>query len=124
MAVYEYNSSTINLYSEETCGLLSTTSDEVFDCGGISNSTTDTEDYSLITNTETLTPFGGLKITNNNTKATTKRISSFSNRLYNVNNKSIILNGLIINWIGFGTLVELDNGLDRLVIPDKSGGGV
>ena len=124
MAVYEYNSSTINEYSEEFCGTLHDSSEEVFDCGKISNFVAEKEDYSLITNTETLTPFGGLKITNKNTKAKTKRVSSFSNRLYNLNKKSIILNGLVINWIGCGTFFEINNGLDRLVIPDKSGGGV
>lgn len=124
MAVYEYNSSSINEYSEESCGLLSTLSDDSFDCGKISTSVAEKEDYSLITNTETLTPFGGLKITNKNTKAKTKRVSSFSNRLYDLNKKSIILNGLVINWIGYGTFFELDNGLDRLVVPDKSGGGI
>ena len=124
MAVYEYNSSTINVYSEEFCGTLQDSSEEVFDCGKISNSVAEKEDYSPITNKETLTPFGGVKITNKNTKAKTKRVSSFSNRLYNINNRSIILNGLIINWIGYGTVFEINNGLDRLVIPDKSGGGV
>ena len=124
MAVYEYNSSTINEYSEDSCGLLSTSSDDIFDCGTISNSVSETEDYFSISISETLTPFGTLKVTNKKINAKTKKVSSYSERLYNINKKSIILNGLIINWIGFGTLFELDNGLIRQVIPDVSGGGV
>lgn len=124
MAVYEYNLSSINEYLEDCYGGLNADPDEGFDCGKISNDIQSADNYSLITCNETLIPFGNLKSISKNTKTKTKKVSGYFIKLSKITDKSIILNGLIINWIGYGTLFELDNGLDRLLVPDKSGGGV
>lgn len=124
MAVYEYNLSSINEYLEDSYGILSSSPNEVVDCGKISDCSDVIENHSSITYTETIVPFGTIKVDTKKVKSTYKRISVWARRLDDINNKSIILNGLYITWFGYGTLFELNNGLERLVVPDKSGGGV
>lgn len=41
-----------------------------------------------------------------------------------LNDVSIIFFGVILVWIGFGTLFELDNGSERIVSPYLTGGSV
>jgi len=124
MAIYEYNLSSINEYLEDSYGLLSGSPNEVLDCGKISDCSDDIENHSLITNTETIVPFGTIKVNPKTVKSNYKKISVWAIKLEDLNKKSIILNGLYITWFGYGTFFELNNGLERLVVPDKSGGGV
>jgi hypothetical protein len=42
----------------------------------------------------------------------------------NLNENSIVFFGIILTWIGFGTLFEIDNGLERIVSPYKSSGTI
>jgi hypothetical protein len=109
---------------EESYGLLFDSPGEVLDCGKISETSTEQENNFSISCSETLVPFGKIKINTNKTKSNTKKVSVFAIKFEVLNKKSTILNGLIINWIGFGTLFELDNGLIRQVVPDVSGGEV
>jgi hypothetical protein len=122
MNIYVYDSSTINHYLTEDRGLLSSV-EEVFDCGCITSVAEETEDFYVISCSETLTPFGTIS-TNKNTTAKTYKVSSAFIRLEKLNKKSIILTGIIITWYGYGTVFELSNGLERQVIPDVSGGGM
>lgn len=124
MAIYEYNSSTINEYSENSFGSILESPNEVFDCGKITNTIEESENYFLISCKSTLLPFGSIKVSKQKTQSKYKVISSFFIRLDKINKKSIILDGLILNWIGYGTVFEFDNGLERQVIPDVSGGGI
>lgn len=124
MAVYEYNLSSINEYLEDSYGLLSNSPSDVFDCGKISDSTEEIENHSLISYTETIVPFGTIKVSSKKNKSIYKKICVWAIKLEDLNKKSIILNGLYITWFGCGTFFELNNGLERLVVPDKSGGGV
>ena len=122
MNIYVYDSSTINHYLTEDCGLLSSVG-EVFDCGNIGEVVNEVENFNSITCSETLSPFGSISIGRNVTSKTSKISSTFI-RLEKLNKKSIILTGIIITWYGYGTVFELSNGLERQVIPDVSGGGM
>jgi hypothetical protein len=123
MNIYEYNSSTINEYLTEDCGLLSSSVRDIFDYGNISEIVKETQDFYIVTCSETLYPFGTITI-KRNTKSKFKKVSSGFIRLENLNKKSIIFYGIILTWYGYGTVFELCNGLERQVIPDVSGGGV
>jgi len=121
MNIYEYNSSTINKYSQEDFGILTHSSLEMDDFGDLSNSINDSEDFFCVNCKETLIPFGRIKVFNNKTKYF-KKISIFE-KCIDLNSKSIILYGIILRWIGFSVIFQLSNDLQRKVIPDVSGGG-
>ncbi len=124
MNIYVYDSSTINEYSEDDCGLILSSPIEVFDCGKISESDDlfETENYFTIGNSETLYPFGSIKI-NSSDKVKYKKVCVEFRILDKISKRSILLTGIIITWYGYGTVFELKNGLERQVIPDVSGGG-
>jgi len=42
----------------------------------------------------------------------------------NLNEDVIVFCGIILTWIGFGTLFEIDNGLERIVSPYLASGTV
>jgi hypothetical protein len=44
--------------------------------------------------------------------------------LIDLNEDSIVFLGIILTWIGFGTLFEMDNGLERTVSPYLASGTV
>jgi hypothetical protein len=121
MNIYEYNSSTINEYSQEEFGLLSNSSWETDDCGNLYQEVEFCTDLYMINCTETLVPFGKLKIFNKTTEYHKK--SSIFEKYFDLNFKSIIFSGIIIRWIGFSIIFQLSNDLQRKVIPDVSGGG-
>lgn len=123
MNIYIYNSSTINEYSEDDCGLILSSPIEVFDCGKITDSLIDEiVDVYLLNCCETLYPFGSIYVKSTD-KVEYKKVSIEYRKFADLNSKSIILNGIIITWYGYGTLFELNNGLIRQVVPDVSGGG-
>jgi hypothetical protein len=121
MNIYEYNSSTINTYSKEDFGFLSTSSLEIEDCGNLSNDIIDTQNYYDISCNETLVPFGLITVFGSKTKYI--RTRSIFKKYIDLNSKSIILNKVILRWIGFSIIFQLSNDLERNVIPDVSGGG-
>jgi len=123
MNIYVYNSSTVNEYLTEDCGLLSSFVGDIFDCGNIGEVINETQDFYIVTCSETLIPFGTIKVSKRTSSKTIKESSEFV-RLENLNKKSIILSGIIITWYGYGTVFELCNGLERQLIPDVSGGGM
>lgn len=123
MNIYEYNSSTINEYLTEDCGFISSSIGSGLDCGNINGLVKENQDFYTVTCSETLLPFGTIKI-KQNTKSKFKKVSSEFIRLENLNKKSIILYGIIFTWYGYGTVFELCNGLERQVVPDVSGGGI
>ena len=96
---------------------------EVFDCGKISNELESSEDFSQICYSETLLPFGKITL-KSSTETECKKVSSEFNKFENLNKKSLILSKIIVTWYGYGTVFELNNGLERQVIPDVSGGGI
>lgn len=121
MNIYEYNSSTINTYSQEDFGSLTTSSWEIEDCGNLSDNIIDTQNYYDIACNETLVPFGSIKVYGNKTKYT-RRTSTFK-KYIDINTNSIILHGVILRWIGFSIVFQLSSDLERNLIPDVSGGG-
>jgi hypothetical protein len=123
MNIYEYNSFTINEYLTEDCGFLSFSVSVGVDYGGISDVVEEIQDSYVVTCSETLQPFGTIKI-KQNTKSKSKKVSAEFIKLENLNKKSIIFYGIILTWYGYGTVFELCNGLKRQVIPDVSGGGL
>jgi hypothetical protein len=123
MNIYEYNSSTINEYLTEDCGFLSSSVGVGVDYGIISDVAEEIQDSYVVTCSETLRPFGTIKI-KQNIKSKSKKVSAEFIRLENLNKKSIIFYGIILTWYGYGTVFELCNGLERQVIPDVSGGGL
>jgi len=121
MNIYEYNSSTVNEYSQEDLGLLTTSSWEVEDCGNLSEQIDSKEDFYRIDCKETLLPFGKIRISNNKTKY--QKDNNIFRKYIEINARSIILHGVILRWIGFSVIFQLSNDLERKVIPDVSGGG-
>lgn len=122
MNIYEYNSSTFNQYSTEDCGLITNSMVEIFDCGKILDNYIEVLDYNFILHSNVVNSVGIIKI-KSGTQTKYKKVSSEFNKVDNLNKKSIILHGIILTWYGYGTLFEFDNGLERQVIPDVSGGG-
>lgn len=122
MNIYNYNSSTINEYLTEDCGVLSSLVGVDVDYGNITDITAETQDFYSVNCSETLRPFGTIKI-KQNINSRSKKVSSGFKKLENLNKKSIIFYGIILTWYGYGTVFELCNGLERQVIPDVSGGG-
>ena len=123
MNIYVYNSSTINEYSADDCGLISSSPMELFDCGGIVAMCDYVEDCYVISCSESLYPFGSIKISKSE-KSTYKKVSVEFVRIENLNKKSIIFYGIILRWYGCGTLFEINKGLIRQLVPDVSGGGI
>jgi hypothetical protein len=122
MKVYEYNSSTINEYSESGYGTLSSGPYDSVDYGFLGDSDTleSSEDFYFITCLETLLPFGRLQLIS--IKAKVKKISLNYKKFYNLNHNSIVFFGIIIKWFGFNVIFESNSSLKRQVIPDVSGG--
>ena len=123
MNIYVYDSSTINEYLSDDCGLISSSPIEVLDCGEIVEICDYTEDCYTINYSETLYPFGSITVSNSK-QTCYRKISSEFVRFESLNKKSIILTGIIITWYGYGTLFEINDGLIRQVVPDVSGGGI
>lgn len=125
MRIYKYDSSIINQYSIDDCGSIQSSSNDIFDCGKISNSVDcyDNEDFYEISCNETIKPFGTIKL-KSSVETKYRKVSSQFIKLDNLNKKSIIFSGIILIWYGYGTVFEFCNGLERQVIPDVSGGGV
>ena len=124
MNIYVYDSSTINEYSEDDCGLILSSPIEVFDCGKICEcvDSDGVDNYFTINDVDTLYPFGSIRI-NSSEKVKYKKVCVEFRKLDEINKRSILLNGMIITWYGYGTVFEFKNGLERQVIPDVSGGG-
>ena len=120
MNIYEYNSSSINEYFEDICGLITSTPREFFDCGKITDNSEIKEDYYVVNSSTTLYPFGSIKIQSIKTKF--KKVSAEFRKFGDLNHRSIIFYGIIINWIGFNVIFESDSSLKRQVITDISGG--
>lgn len=119
MNIYSYDSSSINEYSQEDCGLVST-SCEVEDYGNLSDCAEQKEDFYYVDCNETLYPFGSVII-----KGSSKhrhRTSVFKKAL-DLNLNSIVFYGIIIRWMGYSVMFQMSNSLERIVIPDVSGGG-
>lgn len=126
MNIYVYNPSVLNSYSIEDCGLISTDSiEDNIDCGKIiSTSETNSDfDFYLISATEDLKAFGSIKL-KSTTETKYSKISSEFLKLEKLIKKTILLQGIVITWYGYGTVFEFNNGLERQVIPDVSGGGL
>lgn len=121
MNIYEYNSSSINEYTQEDFGMLSNSSWVVEDFGNLSKIVNNFEDLYLIECKQTLVPFGNIKIGSSNTKYV-KRVSLFE-RYIDLNIRSIIFHGIILRWVGFSIIFQVCSDLERKVIPDVSGGG-
>lgn len=121
MNIYEYNSSTINEYSHEGFGLINDSYWEMDDLGNLSDEIDLKEDFYQIDCFNTILPFGSIKIKNEKTKYT--KTNNEIVRFIDLNHKSIVLNGIILRWIGFSIIFQLCNDLERKVIPDVSGGG-
>lgn len=121
MNIYEYNSSSINRYTQEDFGILTNSSWVVEDCGDLSDAIDHLEDFYCVDCKETLIPFGRIKVSGNKTKYI--KSTSLFERYIDLNTKSIVLHGVILRWIGFSIIFQLCNDLERKVIPDVSGGG-
>jgi len=121
MNIYKYNSSTINEYSQEDFGFICESSREVDDCGNLSDTNTSIENFYYIDCSKTLYPFGGIKLKSKKVKYSIDLI--IGKKYLDINKKSIVLQGIIIRWIGFSVIFQLSNDSQRKVIPDVSGGG-
>jgi len=121
MNIYEYNSSSINRYTQEDFGILTNSSWVVEDCGDLSDTIDHLEDFYCVDCKETLIPFGRIKVSSNKTKYI--KSTSLFEKYIDLNTRSIVLHGVILRWIGFSIIFQLCNDLERKVIPDVSGGG-
>ena len=122
MNIYEYNSSTVNEYSQDGFGILDDHSWVMDDFGNLSDEVSSNEDFYQIDCNQTIVPFGKLKIKGKETKyiRKTKEFKKF----IDLNTNSIIFYGIIIRWIGFSIIFQLSNDSERKLIPDVSGGGL
>lgn len=103
---------------------------EIVDCGGMSVEKNDSnseedeeEDHKNLSNTFSYCSTGkgsSLKV-KGNSKTTFVEIF----KIYlDLNEDSIVFCGIILTWIGFGTVFEIDNGLERTVSPYLASGRV
>lgn len=121
MNIYEYNSSSINEFTQEDSGLITSSSSETFDCGEISSDKSEIYNYSEIIYADTITPFGGVKVSSGETVV---KVETLENLLcQKVIKDSLIISKVVINWIGYNFIFETDSNLIRQVVPDESGGG-
>ena len=94
---------------------------ETDDYGNLTDKIDYKEDLYQIDCNNTVVPFGLIKIKENKTKYNIQ--PNIFEAFVNLNRKSIILQGIIIRWVGFSVIFQLSNDLQRKVIPDVSGGG-
>ena len=123
MNIYEYNSSSINEYSEEDFGSITSSPSENVDCQKLTNNFEIVDNCGNITCNETLIPFGSIRIESSKEKENYKTISSEARKFEDINKKSIILYGIVFRWVGFNVIFESNSSLIRQVVPDVSGGG-
>ena len=125
MNIYHYNKE-LNLYhQEEDCGSITSPPDEHLDCGNI-----DSEEVIEKIPLENKNLFYSKIETHTNYTFTfrggseSKKVSINFKEYIDLNTKEIIFSGIVLKWIGFGTVFEFDNGTERIVSPYLSKGTV
>lgn len=94
---------------------------EIFDCGEISSEKTEVHNYSEVIYTDTVTPFGGIEVSSNEVTVKVQRLEDL---LYGkIVQNSLIISKVVISWIGYNFIFEINSDLVRQVVPDESGGG-
>jgi hypothetical protein len=108
----------------EDYGSIADVATEVIDCGSIpvkkDNNLEEDEEEKPLPNSFSYCSTG---------KTSSFKIKGSSSNNFNrtfieidLNEDSIVYFGIILTWIGFGTLFEIDNGLERIVSPYLSSG--
>jgi hypothetical protein len=125
MNIYHYNIAENFYHQEEDCGSLTSPPDELLDCGDI-NSDIDEEvkpiePSNLFYSKINSNPPGIFKIKG---KVQVKYIPFEFEKHEDLNTDEIMFSGIVLTWIGFGTVFELDNGTERIVSPYLSKGTV
>jgi hypothetical protein len=104
------------------------------DLGSITSPPEEVRDYGTLdlssTPTTCFIATGGIPDSENNSgiikivgKSITKKISQF--KLHqDLNSLEIVYCGIVLTWIGFGTVFEFDNGYERITSPYLSSGTV
>jgi len=123
--IYDYslnNPEVNNPYSTVDHGLISSAVTQTEDIGSVSdpNPTFDFFDnlFGFISITESISPFGVINISTSATSAITiSQVGSGSIPTVGVLNENIIF-----TWVGFGTVFEIANGLERVVNPYVASG--
>ena len=100
---------------------------EIVDCGGIPTKKDDNleeeEEEKPLPNSFSYCSTG--KTSSFKIKGSSKsRFSSVFSIVQDLNEDTIVFFGIILTWIGFGTLFEMDNGMERVVSPYLSSGTV
>lgn len=123
MNIYRYDSSKKPSHLEDY-GVLSTLPNEVFDCGNLyfnQNEELETEEVLSIVDEQVITSCSLFKVSGKS-KIIVKK-SGFENRS-DLNSDDIVYCGIILTWIGFGSVFEIGNGSERIVSPYLTGGRV
>ena len=123
MNIYRYDSSK-KLSHLEDYGVVNTLPSEVFDCGNLyinQNEELQNEEVLFIVDEQVLCSCSLFKISGKSKVIVEE--SNYKN-YSDLNSDDIVYCGIILTWIGFGTLFELDNGCERIVSPYLTGGSV
>lgn len=123
MNIYRYDS-TKKLSHLEDYGVLNTLPNEVFDCGNLyvnENEKLENEEVLFIVDEQVITSCSLFKLSG---KSKVVLEESDFNNISDLNSDDIVYCGIILTWIGFGTVFELDNGSERIVSPYLTGGSV
>jgi hypothetical protein len=100
---------------------------EIIDCGGIpsknSNDLEEEEEEKPLPNSFSYCSTG--KTESFKIKGSSKNnFTAIFAHIEDLNEDSIVFFGIILTWIGFGTVFEIDNGFERIVSPYLASGTV
>lgn len=110
--------------SYENYGSILDSPTEIIDCGGVWCFLFSPEDFGGIFIINTFAYVSNGSCGSLNGKSHNKFVSKEFVPHLDLNDVSIIFFGVILVWIGFGTLFELDNGSERIASPYLTGGTV
>jgi len=120
MAIYIYDNTALDIYSTEDYGTISSavTVTDDFGVGALSSAPTLAQDWFSINNSTTQVPFGSINISGTKSEASVK--SNLVRGTFVTFGTAGKVRGS--NWVGFGTVFEIGNGLERTLRPYVSSG--
>lgn len=114
MQIFYYNPSVRIFYLQDDYGSIDSPPDEVEDAGSLEDPV-EYDDAENCLAPQNISCNGSLfKIKG---KSETKHFKKEFSPHCNLNTDDIVFCGIVLTWVGFGTVFELDNGLEREVCP-------
>jgi hypothetical protein len=112
------------LESSDNYGSISDSPTEIIDCGGVWCVLFCLENFGTVNIVNTFSYIANGSCGSLNGKSDNKFIIKEFVPHYDLNDDAIVFIGIILTWIGFGTVFELNNGSERTVSPYLTGGTV